>query len=88
MYKIKQSTNSPINLIWAKTIVAPQHNYSPAVGYFGHSGSETTTEKGFGNIHYALKWLNENPHPVPQRVRVIKGQCPVSPFEHWFIKED
>jgi len=84
MYKIQEKHagfTKPINLVWMEQVTAPVHKYHPAVGYHGRPGKITLTQKGFGSIEAALRWLNENTNPEPELCQVngVKSQ-----FSFWF----
>jgi len=88
MFKVTQfgkGFSKPINLVWESQVVAPKHNYHPSVGYHGHSGKSQFEEKAFGDIGYALTWLNTNlKHREPDYVSVngVKSR-----FREWFTNE-
>jgi len=85
MYKIKERTKKRINLVWATQISSKGFEMANQGEYF--LTKENYTEKPFGDIDFALNFLNSNNIPEPDYVRIHGVESVIRGFDEYFTKE-
>ena len=87
MYKIKkchEKFDKAITLLWLDhdQSIEPWINYHPAKGYHGSPGHKVFVRKNFGDLEYALKFMNsEACHRPPEYCEVCGNRSLLS---YWF----